>query len=36
MGVGSRRVDTSPALQREFCAVLVGAMESVVSILRKV
>jgi hypothetical protein len=29
MGVGSRRMDTSPALWREFCAVLVGAMESV-------
>jgi hypothetical protein len=36
MGVGSHRVDTSPALRREFCIVLVGAMETVVSILRKV
>jgi hypothetical protein len=36
MGVGSRHMDTSPALQREFCVVLVGAMESVVSILGKV
>jgi hypothetical protein len=29
-------METGPALQREFCAVLVGAMESVVSILGKV
>jgi hypothetical protein len=36
MGVGSHRVDTSPALRREFCVVLVGAMENVVSILGKV
>jgi hypothetical protein len=36
MGVGSHRVDTSPALWREFCIVLVGAMENVVSILGKV
>jgi hypothetical protein len=27
MGVGSRHVDTSPALWREFYATLVGAME---------
>jgi len=36
MGVGSHHIDTSPALQREFCATLVGAMGSVVSILGKV
>jgi hypothetical protein len=36
MGVGSHHVDTSPALQREFCATRVGAMESVENILGKV
>jgi len=34
--LGSHHVDMSPALQREFCIVLVGAMENVVSILGKV